>query len=120
VFVCVCVYVCVVPGGLFFLPPPPHGFYLRENSVDGLVTLPPDLCFTLRHLSITPLPVADAHRVILASVTLMDRAVTSSHDGALLSRSGPSASWEIEGLHVEVKAGRRISCQLFRWLAQVL
>lgn len=111
---CVCVFLCVGSWwGFLFLPPPPppHGFNLRENSVDGPVTLPSDLRVTLCHPSITP-SLSLTHTQSDPGLSDSDgpHAVSSSHDGALLRRSGPGASCEIEGLHVEVKAGRRISC----------
>lgn len=92
-----CWFSCFLP---LFLHP--HTVTM-ESRVDGLVTLLSDLRFTLLHT----LPVADTHRVTpLASALLMDRTATSSHDGALLCCPGPRASWEIEGLHVKVKAWR--------------
>lgn len=41
-----------------------------------------------------------------AQVLVMDHAATLSHDGALLCRPWPRSSWEIEWIHVKVKAWR--------------
>lgn len=102
--------VCVVPVGYraaSCLILHPRTFYVRENGIDCLVTLLPDLCFTF----LLSLPVTVAHRVTLgASVLLMDCSATSLHNGALVCCPSPGASWEIEGLHVKVEPWRRITC----------
>lgn len=111
-FVCVCVF--VASGGFFVVPPPPppdvaaapHTFCLRREQCrrSGLTpacptSAPVTSSSSLTHTQSDP----------LAPVLLMDRAAasaSSSHDGALLRRSGPRPPRQVQRLHVKVKPRR--------------
>lgn len=59
-------------------------------------------------------------RTQLLACASIDLAALTSHDWALLCRSSPRGSWEIQGFQVKVQARWRFTSQLFGWLAQVL
>lgn len=107
--------VCVVPVDFYRLPSPflhpdRRPRWRTESTVR--VRAPDDLCLTIcrrrRRRSLTPhsLRTTDAPRPTPSSVPRLDRTVPTSHDRALLRRPCPGASWEIEGIHVEIEARR--------------